>query len=146
MTSEKHPLSLEQQLCFSIYACSREMTKMYRPILQELELTYPQYLVMLVLWEHEKMNVKDLGKELFLDSGTLTPLLKRLEEAGLVERIRSKADERKVEISLTAQGQNLKEEAQRVPEFMLKTSGLSREDFERLNQEFRSLLKKLTSL
>jgi DNA-binding MarR family transcriptional regulator len=101
---------------------------------------------MLVLWEHEKMNVKDLGKELFLDSGTLTPLLKRLEEAGLVERIRSKADERKVEISLTAQGQNLKEEAQRVPEFMLKTSGLSRQDFERLNQEFRSLLKKLTSL
>ena len=146
MHSDKHPLSLEQQLCFSIYACSREMTKMYRPILQELELTYPQYLVMLVLWEHEKMNVKDLGKELFLDSGTLTPLLKRLEEAGLVERIRSKADERKVEISLTAQGQNLKEEAQRVPEFMLKTSGLSRQDFERLNQEFRSLLKKLTSL
>lgn len=146
MPSEKHPLSLEQQLCFSIYACSREMTKMYRPILQELELTYPQYLVMLVLWEHEKMNVKDLGKELFLDSGTLTPLLKRLEEAGLIERIRSKADERKVEISLTAQGQNLKEEAQRVPEFMLKTSGLSREDFERLNQEFRSLLKKLTTL
>ncbi|MGM0920173.1 MAG: MarR family winged helix-turn-helix transcriptional regulator [Bacillota bacterium] len=146
MNSDKNPLSLEQQLCFSIYACSREMTKLYRPILQELDLTYPQYLVMLVLWEHKKLSVKDLGKELLLDSGTLTPLLKRLEEAGLVERIRSKADERKVEISLTAQGQNLKEEAHRVPEFMLKTSGLSREDFGRLNQEFRSLLKKLTSL
>lgn len=145
MPSEKNPLSLEHQLCFSIYACSREMTKLYRPILQELELTYPQYLVMLVLWEHEKMSVKDLGIELFLDSGTLTPLLKRLEEAGFVERIRSKTDERKVEISLTVRGNKLKDEAFRVPEYMLKSSGLSGEDFRRLNDEFRTLLKKLTA-
>lgn len=145
MPKEKNPLSLEHQLCFSIYACSREMTKLYRPILQELELTYPQYLVMLVLWEHEKMSVKDLGTELFLDSGTLTPLLKRLEEAGFVERIRSKTDERKVEISLTVRGNQLKDEAYRVPEYMLKLSGLSGEDFRRLNDEFRTLLKKLTA-
>ncbi|MGP1907066.1 MarR family winged helix-turn-helix transcriptional regulator [Metabacillus sp. JX24] len=138
-------LRLEQQLCFSIYACSREMTKLYRPILQELKLTYPQYLVMLVLWEQEEMSVNALGKELFLDSGTLTPLLKRLEEAGLVQRNRSKADERKVNICLTEQGRNLQADASRVPEYMAAASGLTIEDYERLNKEFRHLLKKLTS-
>ncbi|MDX8290873.1 MarR family transcriptional regulator [Metabacillus indicus] len=145
MASE-NSLSLEQQLCFSIYACSREMTKLYRPILQELGLTYPQYLVMLVLWEQEEISVKALGKELFLDSGTLTPLLKRLEEAGFVQRNRSKKDERKVNICLTERGRNLQTEAYRVPEYMLSASGLNQEDFERLNLEFRNLLKKLTSI
>ncbi|MGD6793289.1 MarR family winged helix-turn-helix transcriptional regulator [Metabacillus indicus] len=145
MASE-NSLSLEQQLCFSIYACSREMTKLYRPILQELGLTYPQYLVMLVLWEQEKISVKALGKELLLDSGTLTPLLKRLEEAGFVQRNRSKKDERKVNICLTERGRKLQTEAYRVPEYMLSASGLNREDFERLNLEFRNLLKKLTSI
>src|ERR1700712_2950320 len=100
-------LHLENQLCFPLYALSRQMTALYRPYLEKLDLTYPQYLVMLLLWEHEKLSVKEIGCELWLDSGTLTPLLKRMEETGLVDRLRCTEDERIVHVRLTREGQLL---------------------------------------
>ncbi|MDI1259011.1 MarR family transcriptional regulator [Aquabacterium sp.] len=108
-------LSLDRQLCFALYSASLAMTKLYKPLLAPLGLTYPQYLVMMVLWEHADLTVNDLGKRLQLDSGTLTPLLKRLEAAGLVKRQRDQEDERRVRITLTATGQTLKEQAQGIP-------------------------------
>jgi DNA-binding MarR family transcriptional regulator len=99
-------LKLDNQLCFSIYACSREITSMYRPFLDELGITYPQYLVLLVLWEQHECTVKELGEHLYLDSGTLTPMLKRMEAADLIKRQRSHTDERKVFVHLTKKGQD----------------------------------------
>lgn len=109
------PLSLDRQLCFALYSASLAMTKLYKPLLTPLGLTYPQYLVMMVLWEHQDLTVNDLGKHLQLDSGTLTPLLKRLEAAGLVQRQRDHDDERRVRITLTPEGILLKDKAQAVP-------------------------------
>jgi DNA-binding MarR family transcriptional regulator len=108
-------LQLDNQLCFALYATSLAMTKLYKPLLDRLDLTYPQYLVMLVLWEHGEQTVGELGERLFLDSGTLTPLLKRLQAAGLVERQRDARDERRVKVQLTPQGQALREAAVQVP-------------------------------
>jgi DNA-binding MarR family transcriptional regulator len=108
-------LSLDRQLCFALYSASLAMTKLYKPLLTPLGLTYPQYLVMMVLWEHQDLTVNDLGKRLQLDSGTLTPLLKRLEAAGLVQRQRDQEDERRVRITLTPEGTSLKDKAQSVP-------------------------------
>ncbi|WP_316805609.1 MarR family transcriptional regulator [Pedobacter nototheniae] len=108
-------LKLENQLCFPLYALSRVITAHYKPLLAKIELTYPQYLVMLVLWEHKTLSVKDLGEKLMLDSGTLTPLLKRLEEKVLVRRERSKIDERMVFISLSDKGLALKQLAAQIP-------------------------------
>lgn len=108
-------LLLDNQLCFALYSTSLAMTKMYKPLLEALGLTYPQYLVMLVLWEQDDVSVSMLGERLFLDSGTLTPLLKRMETAGLLRRTRSRDDERRVHISLTPAGQALKERAATVP-------------------------------
>ena len=108
-------LSLDRQLCFALYSASLAMTKLYKPLLAPLGLTYPQYLVMMVLWEHADLTVNDLGKRLQLDSGTLTPLLKRLEAAGLVQRQRDQEDERRVRITLTASGRSLKDQAQSIP-------------------------------
>jgi DNA-binding MarR family transcriptional regulator len=112
-------LKLENQLCFSIYAASRAITKVYRPFLEKLGITYPQYLVMLVLWEKEKITLKDLCKKLYLDSGTLTPLLKRLETMDLVKRVRSSEDERVLCVSITDKGRNMKQEAIKIPECIL---------------------------
>lgn len=109
-------LSLDRQLCFALYSASLAMTKLYKPLLAPLGLTYPQYLVMMVLWEHADLTVNDLGKRLQLDSGTLTPLLKRLEAAGLVQRQRDQEDERRVRITLTASGRSLKDQAQSIPQ------------------------------
>lgn len=136
-------LRLDQMLCFAIYACSREMTKLYRPLLDEVGLTYPQYLVMLVLWEERSATVKHLGERLYLDSGTLTPLLKRLEQAGLVSRARSRDDERVVVISLTEQGEALKQRANNIPHELLCKSNLQPEEFLRLKGEFESLLHRM---
>lgn len=108
-------LLLENQLCFALYSTSLAMTKLYKPLLAALGLTYPQYLVMLVLWEHDGVSVSSLGERLFLDSGTLTPLLKRMEAAGLLVRTRAKHDERRVQIALTPAGQQLKVQAGSVP-------------------------------
>src|SRR6187200_10539 len=108
-------LALDNQLCFALYSASLAMTKLYKPLLDELGLTYPQYLAMLALWEQDGLMVSEIGDRLSLDSGTLTPLLKRLEAAGLVSRIRDVQDERRVHITLTAAGRKLKARAQKIP-------------------------------
>lgn len=120
---EFNQLELELQFCFALYSASHAMTKRYKPMLDTLSLTYPQYLVMLVLWEQDGILVKDIGARLFLDSGTLTPLLKRLESNGLVSRNRDPQDERQVRILLTAQGKALRERAAPIPEQVLCASG-----------------------
>lgn len=116
-------LALDNQFCFALYSASHAMTKTYKPMLDRLGLTYPQYLVMLVLWEQDAILVKDIGARLFLDSGTLTPLLKRLEANGLVSRNRDPHDERQVRIVLSPQGRSLRTEAQAIPEQVLCASG-----------------------
>jgi DNA-binding MarR family transcriptional regulator len=137
-------LKLDNQLCFLLYAGSRAVTKKYRPLLENLGLTYPQYLVMLVLWENDGIPVKQLSIKLSLDTGTLTPLLKRLETAGLITRTRTSSDERSVEINLTPDGTALKEKAYAVPGELLCSSGLSIDEFIRLRGELRMLLDKLS--
>ncbi|HEU4670398.1 MAG TPA: MarR family transcriptional regulator [Dyella sp.] len=122
-TTTLAPLQLDTQLCFSLYAAQLAMTKVYRKLLADLELTYPQYLVMLVLWERDGVTVSQIGERLFLDSATLTPLLKRLEAAGLVQRQRATEDERQVVVSLTAQGRALKRRAGAVPEAIFCATG-----------------------
>ncbi|MFC0457376.1 MarR family winged helix-turn-helix transcriptional regulator [Arthrobacter liuii] len=132
---------LDRQVCFALYSASRAATAVYRPVLDELGLTYPQYLVMLVLWESEPRGVKELGGELGLDSGTLSPLLKRLEALGLVERRRSVEDERRVAIHLTAAGRSLSGPARAIPQRLADAAGLSLDELEQL----RTTLGKLTA-
>ncbi|WP_461189477.1 MarR family winged helix-turn-helix transcriptional regulator [Arthrobacter sp. Z4-13] len=124
---------LNRQVCFALYSASRAATAVYRPVLDELGLTYPQYLVMLVLWENEPRGVKELGEELGLDSGTLSPLLKRLESLGLVERRRSGEDERRVAIHLTAAGRDLSEKAGAIPRRLAEAAGLTPEELDQLH-------------
>ncbi len=109
-------LKLENQLCFPLYACAKEVVKKYKPFLDEIGLTYTQYIAMMVLWEKKKVNVKSLGEHLFLDSGTLTPLLKKLESYGFIVRERAASDERNVMVTLTQKGEELKEKAALIPE------------------------------
>ena len=109
-------LKLENQICFPLYACAKEVVKAYKPYLDELDLTYTQYITMMVMWEHKELRVKDVGKRLYLDSSTLTPLLKRLEEKGYVTRCRSTEDERDLIVTITDKGEALKEKAVTVPE------------------------------
>lgn len=116
-------LALDEQFCFALYSASHAVTKTYKPLLDQLGLTYPQYLVMLVLWEHDAILVKEIGARLFLDSGTLTPLLKRLESNGLVERKRDPHDERQVRISLSSTGRQLRTRAAEVPQQMFCATG-----------------------
>lgn len=125
-------LKLENQICFSLYATTRQMTKIYRPLLKEINVTYPQYLVLLVLWESQSISVKSLGKRLFLDSGTLTPMLKRMEENGLITRTRSTSDERVVEVSLTEQGIQAEAKAESIPINFYKQLNLEEEEFYQL--------------
>ncbi|OGX78360.1 MULTISPECIES: MarR family winged helix-turn-helix transcriptional regulator [Exiguobacterium] len=117
----KSSLTLEHQICFQLYTASKELTRLYRPILEPLKLTYSQYLVMLVLWEEDHIDLKQLGERLTLDSGTLSPLIKRLTQLGYVEKIRATDDERRVLVSLTASGSALREQAEDVP---VKVSGM----------------------
>ena len=109
-------LKLENQLCFPLYACAKEVVRLYKPFLDEIGLTYTQYITMLVLWETDLLTVKELGEKLCLDSGTLTPLLKKMESQGLLNRSRNAADERSVIVSLTATGRDLRERAVSIPE------------------------------
>ena len=125
-------LKLERQLCFPLYACSREMIKEYKPFLDKLDLTYTQYITMMVLWEKKSINVKALGDQLYLDSGTLTPLLKKLEAKGLVTRKRSCEDERNLIISITDAGEAMKERAVDVPCEVSKCSNLTEEESQTL--------------
>ena len=142
MMEEKYDvLKLSKQLCFPLYACSREMIKLYKPFLDELGLTYTQYITMMVLWEHKAMTVKALGQELFLDSGTLTPLLKKLEEKGLVTRRRSGLDERNLIVTITELGEEMKDRALHIPGEMMKCINLPREDIRELYRMLRQLLE-----
>ena len=119
------PLLLGNQICFAVYSTAHAFNRVYKPLLDRIGLTYPQYLAMLVLWERDGLAVKAIGDQLFLDSGTLTPLLKRFESAGLVERRRSRDDEREVQIPLTPQGHALREKARAVPEGIFASSACS---------------------
>ncbi|KAI3592134.1 Organic hydroperoxide resistance transcriptional regulator [Cupriavidus sp. U2] len=132
-------LQLDQQLCFALYSTSLAMTKLYKPILGELGLTYPQYLVMLVLWEHDEVSVSELGSRLTLDSGTLTPLLKRLESAGFVRRGRDAEDERRVLVSLTDAGRGLRSAAADIPERLLCAMQCSVEEIQALTSRLHGL-------
>jgi MarR family transcriptional regulator, organic hydroperoxide resistance regulator len=132
-------LQLDQQLCFALYAASLAMTKLYKPLLAPLGLTYPQYLAMLVLWESDGVTVSQLGERLALDSGTLTPLLKRLESTGLLRRLRDIEDERRVLLHLTAAGRALKARAQAVPEAVACASGCALDELASLTTRLQTL-------
>ncbi|MBO0998963.1 MarR family transcriptional regulator [Bacillus sp. SD075] len=134
---------LEDQLCFLLYASSREMTKKYKPLLDKLEVTYPQYLVLLLLWEQDTLTVKKLGELLALDSGTLTPMLKRMEQNGLIIRERSIKDERSVMIKLTEKGLGLQVEACFIPDRISAMSGEDKKVVEDLKASLLQLLKTL---
>jgi len=139
-------LALDRQLCFALYASSLAMTKLYKPLLEPLGLTYPQYLVMLVLWEHDGLGVGEIGERLALDSGTLTPLLKRLEQAGLLTRLRDTADERRVRVALTATGRALRRRAQAVPQSIAAASGCSLGELSELTAQLQALRQRLAGL
>lgn len=135
-------LKIENQICFPLYACSREVIKLYKPHLDELDLTYTQYVTMMVLWEEKAVNVKELGKRLYLDSGTLTPLLKKLEGKGLLNRRRSLEDERNLVITLTEAGLALKERARNIPDQMDNCTNLDPEETAELSRILYKLLGK----
>jgi len=139
------PLLLGNQLCFAVYSAGHAFNRAYKPLLDRLGLTYPQYLVMLVLWERDGVPVKDIGERLLLDSGTLTPLLKRLEAAELVKRSRSTEDERQVLIALTSRGQALKEKARKVPEGILAASNCSVAELLAMKNELVALRDRLNA-
>jgi len=132
-------LQLDNQLCFAVYSASLAMTKLYKPLLDKLKLTYPQYLVLLALWETDGLMVSQLGERLSLDSGTLTPLLKRLEQNGLVSRLRDVADERRVHIHLTAAGRRLKGRAAAIPGCLMAATQCSVPELIALTQQIQTL-------
>jgi MarR family transcriptional regulator, organic hydroperoxide resistance regulator len=136
-------LLLDNQLCFALYSTSLAMTKLYKPLLEEMGLTYPQYLVMLVLWEQDDMAVSELGSRLYLDSGTLTPLLKRMEVAGVLTRRRSTDDERRVHIVLTEAGRKLKSRAARIPGCVLQAAQCPLPELVSLTQQVQALRERL---
>ena len=138
-------LQLDHQLCFALYSASLAMTKTYKPLLDQLGLTYPQYLVMLVLWEQDDRAVKEIGELLHLDSGTLTPLLKRMEAAGLVHRQRDSKDERSVRIRLSDDGRALHERAAEIPLQIFCASGLQPEQLENLRVALNQLRDQLSA-
>ena len=138
-------LKLDNQLCFALYSSSLAMTKLYKPLLAELGLTYPQYLVMLVLWEQDDVTVSAIGDKLFLDSGTLTPLLKRLQAADLITRQRALDDERRVVITLTPAGRELQTRAARIPGCVLKASHCSVQEAIALTGQLKQLRNQLTA-
>ncbi len=136
-------LKLGNQICFPLYAASREVVKQYRPYLDELDLTYTQYITMMVFWEHKKLNVKELGERLYLDSGTLTPVLKSLEAKGFVRRFRSAADERVLLVEITEAGEALKEAAADVP---AKVAGCVKLEADDAVELYRLLYKLLRNI
>lgn len=136
-------LKLDNQLCFTIYACSREVIRLYRPFLAELGITYTQYVALLVLWEKESLTLKELGEKLFLDSGTLTPLLKKMEAANLLVRQRSQNDERTICIRLTEQGKSLKNKAYEIPEKVFCSAQLDVQEVMGLRDQLKKILNKI---
>ena len=139
------PLRLDNQICFAVYSTAHAFNRVYKPLLDRLGLTYPQYLVMLVLWERDGVPVKDIGGRLHLDSGTLTPLLKRLEAAQLIRRTRSSEDERQVLIALTSQGQALREKARAVPPSILAASACSLSELSAMKNQIIALRGRLNA-
>jgi DNA-binding MarR family transcriptional regulator len=144
-TAPDQALLLDNQLCFALYSASLAMTKFYKPLLEAMGLTYPQYLVMLVLWERDGLAVSELGERLTLDSGTLTPLLKRLEAAGLIARLRAVEDERRVLVTLTAAGRKLKGKAQGIPGFVLGASQCQLSELVALKRQLHKLRQGLAA-
>jgi len=136
-------LRLDRQICFALYSASLAMTKVYQPLLASLGLTYPQYLAMLILWENDRITVSAIGERLFLDSGTLTPLLKRLQLAGWVTRERDSEDERRVLVSLTAAGRALQQQALAIPPCVLESSGCSLPELAELTSRLTTLRNQL---
>ena len=142
MSKDKYDaLKIEGQLCFPLYACSREVIKKYKPFLDKLDLTYTQYIAMLVLWDKKRVTVKEMGEYLYLDSGTLTPLLKKMENKGLITRQRSSQDERILVVTITPQGEELKEQAVEVPYEISKCCQLENEEAYTLYKLLYKLLK-----
>jgi DNA-binding MarR family transcriptional regulator len=136
-------LKLDNQLCFALYAASKEITRLYKPFLDKLGITYTQYITLLVLWEKDNITVKELGERLYLDSGTLTPLLKKLEAMAIVKRVRDTKDERNVYVELTDSGKELKEKAMDIPHKMFCSIGLGPEEAISLKENLQGLLKNL---
>lgn len=136
-------LKLDNQLCFPLYACAKEVIKRYTPLLEPLGLTYTQYIAMMVMWEHKSLTVKEMGKRLMLDSGTLTPMLKKMEKAGLIKRKRSEKDERTVTVTITGDGEALKERAAEVPARMAQCVRLENEEAMQLYTLLKKLIKTL---
>lgn len=134
-------LKLDNQLCFPLYACSREIVKQYTPYLDPLGITYTQYVTMMALWEHKVLSVKEMGKLLYLDSGTLTPVLKKLEEKGLVNRRRSREDERSLIVSLTEEGEALKEKAVEIPYRIAEVLRIDSDDAKQLYHLLHKMLE-----
>ena len=128
MEQKNEILKLSNQLCFPLYACGKEIVRKYKPILDKFDLTYTQYIVLLVLWEKDNLSVKEIGKKIYLDSGTLTPLIVKLEKKGIVKKKKNKNDERGLIISLTKKGQDLKEEIVQVPQYISSCVNLSQEE------------------
>lgn len=143
MSNQYDKLKLKNQLCFPLYAASKEIVRQYKPFLADLDMTYTQYIAMMVMWEHKELTVKELGQYLYLDSGTLTPLLKTMEKKGWVERKRSKEDERVLNITITGAGETLKEKAVHVPE---QISGCVKLEPEEAVQLYKILYKILDTL
>ena len=134
-------LKIDNQLCFPLYACAKEIVRKYKPFLDEIDLTYTQYITMMVLWEEKEINVKALGKRLYLDSGTLTPVLKRLEQKGLISRQRDSRDERNLIVSLSPEGEQLKEKAVEIPHKMAGCVTLSEDDAAQLYRILHEMLQ-----
>ena len=145
MNPPSSSLDLDRQLCFALYSSSLAMTKAYKPLLANLGITYPQYLVMLALWQHSPQGVGELGERLSLDSGTLTPLAKRLQALGLIARKRSEHDERNVEISLTAAGKRLRARAEPLPLCIMQLASLELSQLESLTRELKVLRERLVA-
>ena len=143
MSESFDPLKLENQLCFPLYACAKEIVKAYKPYLDELDLTYTQYITMMVMWEHKELRVKEVGEYLYLDSSTLTPLLKRLEEKGYISRRRSTEDERDLIVTVTDEGKALRERALSVPAKLAACVDLESEKAQKLYGILFELLGKL---
>lgn len=142
-TTNYDALKLENQICFPLYACSREIIKQYKPYLDELDLTYTQYITMMVLWEKKSLTVKELGGLLYLDSGTLTPLLKKMEKKGLVTRQRSKEDERNLIVTITEEGEKLRESALEIPGLIARCVNLTPEEAATLYSTLYKILGKV---
>ena len=144
--SAEQALRLDNQICFAVYSAAHAFNRVYKPLLDRLGLTYPQYLVMLVLWERDNIPLKDIGERLFLDSGTLTPLLKRLEGTDLIKRTRSTEDERQVLIELTRDGHALREKAKAVPQSILAASACSVGELVAMKSEIVALRDRLNAV